>query len=320
MAEDRHFRAHVQNLTHGRLSLKSDSIPWGKFTHGPASQIERSSSYPKILDAKGAKGSATGTEGNVVYVASDGTEFTITWDIPYSASNSGVIRCSGADGRCSAYVFRQGRLVNGAFQEGSFPTSGNFVTRYYQIVYSARAISAQALKVAVGCEPYTEERIRELMTRDDITLQDFFDIKIPAADKIRGIFAAEFLETRDVRALTAEFGERALQSLPSEIDAQALKGILDLYRRFFIDGNATRQEVASAVETLRDLAENGISQDPCPQEQRDEERGALDVLNGMWDDDPLVAANQTLDRMWRLRGIGPESRWQMARVAERFRS
>jgi hypothetical protein len=76
-----------------KLQLQSCHLDWGKWVDEPPTEItaEIGKSTKVSFKACGAACTATGTEGSVVYKAtdSDKTVFTLSFDIPYSSANSG---------------------------------------------------------------------------------------------------------------------------------------------------------------------------------------------------------------------------------------
>jgi Aegerolysin len=104
MAENRNITWNIKLVVNSNvttvipLNLYSQNLDWGKFMTNPPSQIKvdgPGKSTTASFKAAGAECSATGTEGTVVFKASDQpvdadkTTFTFKWDIPFSAANSG---------------------------------------------------------------------------------------------------------------------------------------------------------------------------------------------------------------------------------------
>lgn len=123
MAENRNitweltYKIDGKVTTPAKLMLQSKDLSWGKWVDSPPSEIKTTAggSAKATFKACGAACSATGTEGTVVYKGDDaeGTTFTLKFDIPYSAANSG-----GVTGG-SSYFDVEG---------GNVPVSGNSVT------------------------------------------------------------------------------------------------------------------------------------------------------------------------------------------------
>ena len=118
MAEDRNVTGRIN--TPVALTLSGVDLPWGKWSVPPSPQIPADSKALEIFYAMGAKGSATGTEGTVSYLAADGTTFALYFDDPYSSGNNAAIRVAGASAakyRCSV----------------DYPLSGNSWVAVYSI-------------------------------------------------------------------------------------------------------------------------------------------------------------------------------------------
>jgi len=118
MAEDRNVTGIL--TTPVSLLLNTSDIPWGKWQINPSRQVPAGAKEQKIFYAMGRKGSATGTEGTVVYAAPDGTVFALYFDDPYSSGNNASITIRSGQGgsyRCAV----------------DFPRSGNSWTATYKI-------------------------------------------------------------------------------------------------------------------------------------------------------------------------------------------
>lgn len=128
MSENMQCHMNVKNSTGGTLVLAGSPLSWGKWTDNPPTNITNGQTVS--FTAKGAKGSATGTQGSVQYSFPDNvTYFTISFDIPYSGSNSGNMTVNGPGaGNYSA------NETDSSYQNTvSFPTSGSDVTVYFSV-------------------------------------------------------------------------------------------------------------------------------------------------------------------------------------------
>ena len=128
MSENMQCHMNVKNTSGGILTLNSNSLSWGKWGANPPTQI--ASGQTVNFYAEGAKGSATGTQGSVVYYFSDNqTYLTINFDIPYTGANSGGLNMSGPG--MSNYSAQE--TDDGYVNVVSFPSSGSSVTTYFAI-------------------------------------------------------------------------------------------------------------------------------------------------------------------------------------------
>ncbi|MEZ2219729.1 hypothetical protein [Rhizobium sp. RCC_161_2] len=128
MSENMQCHMNVKNTTSGILTLNSNNLSWGKWGNNPPTQI--ASGQTATFYAEGAKGSATGTQGSVVYYFSDNqTYLTINFDIPYTGANSGGLNMSGPG--MSNYSAQE--TDDGYVNVVSFPSSGSSVTAYFAI-------------------------------------------------------------------------------------------------------------------------------------------------------------------------------------------
>lgn len=123
MAENRNitynltFKIAANVTSPAKLVLQSCPLEWGKWGTEPPNQITATPGQQTTVSFKamGAACSATGTQGYVEYKGTDAesTVFRLTFDIPYSAANSGNLT-GGSD-----YFDTTG---------GGVPVSGNSVT------------------------------------------------------------------------------------------------------------------------------------------------------------------------------------------------
>lgn len=125
MSEYMQFHSSVSNTTGKPLSKTSETLDHGKWMTSPPSQIPNGGSA--TFSAQGTEESLRGTEGNVVYQAFDGTQFTVNWTIPYSGANSGGLTCNdNGSGACST------TFVTTA-SPAAFPVKGDSITVDYTI-------------------------------------------------------------------------------------------------------------------------------------------------------------------------------------------
>ncbi|AYG70175.1 hypothetical protein CCGE531_29495 (plasmid) [Rhizobium sp. CCGE531] len=130
---------NVNNTSGGVLTLNSDGLDWGKWTTNPPTQI--TNNQIATFSAEGAKGSATGTQGSVVYYFSDNvTYLTISFDIPYTGANSGGLNMAGTG--MSNYSAQE---TDDTYKNVvSFPSSGDSVTTYFAIgLASSNVVAAK---------------------------------------------------------------------------------------------------------------------------------------------------------------------------------
>lgn len=132
MSENMQCHMNVQNNSGGILTLNSNSLSWGKWVTNPPTQIANGTTA--TFYAEGAKGSATGTQGSVVYYFSDNqTYLTISFDIPYTGANSGGLTLDGTG--MSNYTAQE--TDDGYSTVVSFPSSGSSVTTYFAVGQAA---------------------------------------------------------------------------------------------------------------------------------------------------------------------------------------
>lgn len=123
MAENRNitysltFKIDSNVVAPAKLLLTSQHLSYGKWASSPPSEILTTpgGSVAVSFTAEGASCSATGTSGSVVYTGTDDekTTFTLTFDIPYSAANSGNLTGGSANFNTTG---------------GQVPVSGNSVS------------------------------------------------------------------------------------------------------------------------------------------------------------------------------------------------
>jgi hypothetical protein len=110
MSENIQMICSINNRTNQELKPQSKHLSWGKFTSEPTAIPAK-----KTLEAfrsSGRQGSASGTEGTVVYQMGEDPKalITIFWDVPWKNGGNNVIKTgtfnedvsasiSGYDGR-----------------------------------------------------------------------------------------------------------------------------------------------------------------------------------------------------------------------------
>jgi hypothetical protein len=80
--EDCRFYGTIKNETGRVLALETESLSWGKWESSPPALIREEGSFR----ASGRQGSASGTEGVIVYKQRRGNTdnfLKITWDVPF---------------------------------------------------------------------------------------------------------------------------------------------------------------------------------------------------------------------------------------------
>jgi len=88
MSENMKSKVIVQNYVNHELTVKSESLEWGKWVQTPVNcaplHITNLAFY-----SEGAEGSATGTQGQVNYNIAGvaNAVLTINWNVPYSGDN-----------------------------------------------------------------------------------------------------------------------------------------------------------------------------------------------------------------------------------------
>ena len=89
MSENMKSKVVVKNYVSNALTVKSESLEWGKWVQTPVNcpgaHITNLAFY-----SEGAEGSATGTQGQVNYDIAGvaGGVLTINWDVPFTGENS----------------------------------------------------------------------------------------------------------------------------------------------------------------------------------------------------------------------------------------
>lgn len=96
MSESIQMRCSINNRTNQVLKVDSDRLKWGKFYDSPnfAPVDIPAMSNQKAFRSSGKLGTASGTEGTVVYRMGDDPYaiITIYWDVPWKKNQNNVIR------------------------------------------------------------------------------------------------------------------------------------------------------------------------------------------------------------------------------------
>jgi hypothetical protein len=136
MSENMQCNIYIKNQTGGTISCTNSSIPWGKWTTTPPIQITNNS--VGYMCAKGAKGSATGTEGSATYTFSDNaTSFTVNFDIPYSGHNSG----GGTLGGSGMSQYTAMETDSTYTTQVSFPSGGDAPSVYFLLGLASASVA-----------------------------------------------------------------------------------------------------------------------------------------------------------------------------------
>jgi hypothetical protein len=158
MSENMKCYMNVKNTAGGTLTLTNSSLPWGKWSTNPPTQIKTGTTA--FFMAQGAKGSATGTQGSVSYMFSDNaTSFTVSFDIPYSGANSGGLTLAGPG--MSNYTAQE--TDSGYVNVVTFPSGGSAPTVYFGIGLPAdlRAASGNIAKAVIAKVKALSEKVSE---------------------------------------------------------------------------------------------------------------------------------------------------------------
>jgi len=145
MSENMQCHMNVKNTSGGTLTLNSSNLDWGKWGQNPPTQIANGAIGS--FYAEGAKGTATGTQGSVIYYFSDNqTYLTINFDIPYTGANSGGLTLAGPG--MSNYTAQE--TDDGYVNVVSFPSSGDSVTTYFAIGQATQGAAVKTFDFAAS--------------------------------------------------------------------------------------------------------------------------------------------------------------------------
>lgn len=289
MAEDR--IAHGIVTTSVTLGKTDSGLEWGKWDDNyPLTSIPPNTDGVKVFVARGRKGDATGTSGFVKYQADDGTVFGLSFDVPYSKSNSGGISAEGA--------------VNAYSYTIEYPQSGNDVTFRYTIQKNAQpapAIDAGTLLDLPKCSDYGQERVEALIGgRATLTLLDILDTDFEPRGKLWCIFELGLLPADAARQVAFQVAERLQRGTGPEVRAltDAVRG--------WMAGDTAENEVRRRAEPL-----HGRRSEP-----------GVDAALALYTRDGMDALRDTAGIARAAAGDGgweAEALWQIERVKEALR-
>jgi len=109
----RSVQVHFYNNTNTTLSLISSSLAHGEWSDNDAPPQQIAPNAQNVQWGSESDGLATGTQGSVSYALSSGGTVTISWDNPFSGSNSYSIQApagyqgtyTGGDGNSNQVSF-----------------------------------------------------------------------------------------------------------------------------------------------------------------------------------------------------------------------
>ncbi len=128
MSESMQCHIHIKNSTEYPFTLSESKLDHGKWKTNPPTQIEAGDTAS--FYSEGDSGTWTGTEGYVTYTLPDNeTTSKISFDIPYSGSNSGGMVVDGP----SASTYTAEETDSSYENVASFPSSGDSVKAYFAI-------------------------------------------------------------------------------------------------------------------------------------------------------------------------------------------
>lgn len=128
MSENMQCHINIQNTTGNVMTQTDISLPWGHWMTTPPTQIGNGT--VASFASQGRKGTGSGTQGSVTYLFADNaTSCTISWDIPYTGTNSGGMTINGTG--ASQY---RGQETDSTYKTVvGFPSGGDIVTVYFAL-------------------------------------------------------------------------------------------------------------------------------------------------------------------------------------------
>jgi hypothetical protein len=118
--EDLQCRGTIKIGQNASISLTAMHLEWGKWGTNPPASLTGPSNANWM--AQGRLASSSGAEGGIAYTTPDDAEFTLSFDVPYSGTNTAEMTCKGKG--CSLYTFSVTQV----------PPGGSVITPVYEIV------------------------------------------------------------------------------------------------------------------------------------------------------------------------------------------
>jgi len=159
MSTKRQCTINIKNLTGGTMSRTGGSMDWGNWTTTPPIQI--TTGTVGNMWAQGTGAYATGTQGSVIYTLPDnGTTFTVTFDVPFTGTNSG----GGTLGGTSPSQYTAKETDSTYTTQTSFPGGGDAPTVYFLVGVPAVAVSETGFSIDLKSKVEGATEAEQLLT------------------------------------------------------------------------------------------------------------------------------------------------------------